>query len=481
MFTGSVTFGTNDPNENPFDFSLSGSVDAPAARIIDDGSAGYSPGGFLAGPKVEGFGGDVDYTPAHATRAATWTFSNLDPGTYQVAATWSPAYNRATTAPYHINGGSAITVNQRAHPRDFLADGARWEVLGEAEVGTGGDPIVVTLNANGVNGLVIADAVRIVAVSERALDRPGEFAVIDNGEPGFGGDSNGISTWGQTVGVTSFDGEYAYLKGDDNGHEANWTFSVVPGTYQVAATWQWAPYNRASNAPFKVSAGAVELPVTVNQTLAPSADQLVEGVAYANGVAFQVLTGNFEVTAGTSTLVVSATDDANSYVILDAVMVRVVSVAPPPSPLGAIGDGASPTVEGHLLAGEDLDPGAHIHDLMATTLGTGVRGLPVSEYDSVAPKYNDLALHVTQFSAELPTAHLRPPAAAQTLPANYSGEVRSAVLATSGDLRRADAVFARLDSWLHRDLDDFLDLPLEDNSDEANEELELWWALYGQE
>ena len=80
-----------------------------------------------------------------------------------------------------------------------MADGARWEVLGEAEVGTSGDPIVVTLTANGVNGLVIADAVRIVPVSELVLHRPGEFAVVDNGDPGFGGDSNGIYPGGRLV------------------------------------------------------------------------------------------------------------------------------------------------------------------------------------------------------------------------------------------------------------------------------------------
>jgi hypothetical protein len=352
-FSETISFRTNDWDEGLFNFSLDATVAGPQPTVIDDGDLGYDPGGFLAGPKVEGYGGDVDYTPAHATRTARWTFSNLDAGRYQVSATWSPDYNRATNASYHINGGAAIVVNQRAAPADYLAHGARWRVLGEAEVAAGGGSIEVTLTAAGVDGLVIADAVRVVPVSSRVLFREGEFAVIDNGEPGTGGDSQGVSTW-DTDGRTSFDGEYGYLLGDNSGHAATWTFEAVPGTYQVAVAWQFASYNRATNAPFTVTAGGNTLDVTVNQMLRPSADQLGEGVTYANGTAFQVLSAEFEVPAGTNWLEVSVTDHADSYVILDAVMVRVVSLAPP-SPLLA-GGAASGPARGGALTGTELSP-----------------------------------------------------------------------------------------------------------------------------
>jgi hypothetical protein len=390
-FTGTVSFGTNDPAVGAFEFTLSGTVAASQVRIIDDGSAGYNPGGFLAGSKVEGFGGDVDYSFAHSTRTASWNFSNLPAGTYQVAATWSPAYNRATNAPYHINGGSAIRVNQRAHPRDFHADGARWEVLGEVPVTTStpttaDGSIQVTLTADGIgSNLVIADAVRIVPVSSRVIDEVGEFAVVDNGELGFDGDSNGVSTWGQTVGVTSYDGEYAYLTGDNNGHEATWTFSVIPGaTYQVASIWQWASYNRATNAPFKIEAGTAVDDVTVNQTLAPSLDQSGTGLATVNGRTFQVLTNNFVVPSGENELTVSVTDNANSYVILDAVMVRLVTLPP----LLAEGGAAPTSADVAPLSGEQIEP--LVAEAIARWSAAGLDEAQLEELQSAEVKIVDL-------------------------------------------------------------------------------------------
>jgi hypothetical protein len=165
--------------------------------IIDDGDP--APGYTQSGPgltvtHLDGAFMDNRVSDANSGNTATWTFSGLDEGPYLVSATWIQHYNRASNAPYRINGGSAIRVNQRARPRDFMANGARWEILGQAAVTTAGGSITVSLSA-GTNGIVIADAVRIVPVSERVLHRPGELAVIDNGDPGVGGDSNGISTW----------------------------------------------------------------------------------------------------------------------------------------------------------------------------------------------------------------------------------------------------------------------------------------------
>jgi hypothetical protein len=356
--TGSVSIASNDFDENPFNFSLTGTVAPFQPQIIDDGDRppDYNPGNFIPGPKREGFGGDVDYQLANRAGAATWTFSGLEAGTYQLAATWSPAYNRATNARYRIDSGPNIPVNQRSHPRDFMANGARWEVLGQASV-AGLGSITVSLRA-GTNGIAIADAVRLVRVSDRVLYRPGELAVVDNGDPGFVGSSNGVSIW-ETVGRTSFDGEYAYLKGDNNGNATSWTFTGAPGFYRVAVAYQWAPYNRATDVEYTIN--GVPLPNPVSQKIPPSADQLGQGVVNVNGTDFQVLSSSVEIPADSDTIQVRVTDDANSYVSLDAVMVELVTVTPvppppPPFPLAAAAGAAVPPEEAEAVTAEELGP-----------------------------------------------------------------------------------------------------------------------------
>jgi hypothetical protein len=444
--------------------------------------------------------------------------------------------------------------------------------LGEAEVVTNGGSINVTLTAAGINGLVIADAVRIVPVSERVLYREGEFAVVDNGDPGFGGDTNGVSTWGQTVGVTSFDGEYAYLKGDNSGDKATWTLTVVPGTYQVGLSWQWASYNRATDASFTINGGA---PITVNQTLAPSANQLGAGagVMYANGTAFQVLTNTVVVPAGGSTLEVSVADNANSYVVLDAVMARLVSLPSPleaeggPAPqsaaaesvtneqlspllaeaitrwsasglddfqieslesaevkiadlpdaalgvaseagqtiwidvdaagygwfvdgtpaldeefplalsaggeLEAVDGGAAEGMDlltvlshelGHLLGLEDLDPHAHDHDLMAATLATGIRRLPVVESGELAT--GPEAASERQLSDD-PGSHTGGPGLAATAAVEVS------------EHQARDALFAQLGAAVSFRSQRFADEEVEDSREDLDSREELGWLLLG--
>jgi hypothetical protein len=277
----------------------------------------------------------------------------------------------------------------------------------------------------GTNGIVIADAVRIVPASDRVLDRPGELAVVDNGDPGFEGSSNGLSSW-ETVGRTSLDGEYAFLKGDNNGNEATWTVTVVPGTYQVAMTWQWAPYSRATDATYTINGGA---PITLSQRVPPSDDQLDKGVVNVNGTDFQVLSSAVEVPPGLDTVEVRVTDDANSFVTLDAVMVQVVNITAVPSsfPLTA-GGGAAPHTESAEVIMADFD--------VVAALETGLSHVPASALEpQVAPADDAARKHI----------------------------------------------FARVDGWLHYDVDDLADGPFDEDSDDPDKEANLLWAPYGQE
>lgn len=100
---------------------------------------------------------------------ATWTFLGLPSGTYQVAVSYgTPHPNRATNAPYSINGGPAILVNQEvvASGVPRLSDGANdipFELISTDTVVAGGTLSVVLTDQ--ANEFVIADAVAISPLS----------------------------------------------------------------------------------------------------------------------------------------------------------------------------------------------------------------------------------------------------------------------------------------------------------------------------
>ncbi|MCP4503997.1 MAG: hypothetical protein GY822_29080, partial [Deltaproteobacteria bacterium] len=103
----------------------------------------------------------------------SWTFSGLEDGEYQVAATWDNIWdNRYNTldAPLSIaNGGgttlATATVNQSIASSDFAYGGYSWDTLGTVNVTDGS--LIVTLGA-GSNGnkYTVADAIRIERIGD---------------------------------------------------------------------------------------------------------------------------------------------------------------------------------------------------------------------------------------------------------------------------------------------------------------------------
>ena len=93
---------------------------------------------------------------------------------------------------------------------------------------------------------------------------------------------------------------------------ATWTFTVSPATYRVSATW--SPFsNRATDAPYTIRSGVSTLgQVDVNQELGPN-DRTVDGSSWHD-------LGEFVVTG--STLIVELSDDANEFVIADAIRIE---------------------------------------------------------------------------------------------------------------------------------------------------------------
>jgi hypothetical protein len=117
-----------------------------------------------------GYQGDYDYVEASpgVTYTATWTVAGLAPDKdYQVLATWTPDFANASAAPFTLSSegvpiGGEIVVDQRRLQVDASFDGASWESLGVVHVS--GDTLVVTLDATGIGGRVIGDAIRVVQV-----------------------------------------------------------------------------------------------------------------------------------------------------------------------------------------------------------------------------------------------------------------------------------------------------------------------------
>jgi len=169
-YTGIISFDSNDADENPFDFSVSGSVSLsqPTPWIIDDGDAGYSAGGGWTVYNGIGTQGDFSYKGVGGGATATWTQTGLAPGDYRVSVTWESYSNRATDAPYTVLDGSTalgtVPINQRQAPTGFVENGVSWQDLGVFQLN--GSTLAVQLSdlAGPSGSYVIADAVRLERV-----------------------------------------------------------------------------------------------------------------------------------------------------------------------------------------------------------------------------------------------------------------------------------------------------------------------------
>jgi hypothetical protein len=170
-YSGTLSFGTNDPGNNPYSFTVSGT--ATTTEILNDNATGFTAtAGWLyaSGSNYsQYFNSDTHYILGSASSSdlATWTF-NVGPGTYRVSATWAPYSNRATNAQYTVKVGNTIvgssTVNQQLAPSGFSDAGAAWQDLGGGTFSvTAAGTITVQLAGTG-NGYLIADAIRVERV-----------------------------------------------------------------------------------------------------------------------------------------------------------------------------------------------------------------------------------------------------------------------------------------------------------------------------
>lgn len=139
-------------------------------------AAGHS-GGFNQGQQ------SVEPSTVVGLQTADWVFDNLEPGQYEVYVTWAAhpddinnhQTNGATNAQVNVSvDGSSVfseQLNQRQAPEGAVHGGVAWERLltsvpfnGMVTVASG--TVHVELSNQDANGLVYADAVRLVKVNQ---------------------------------------------------------------------------------------------------------------------------------------------------------------------------------------------------------------------------------------------------------------------------------------------------------------------------
>ncbi|MEF8756274.1 MAG: PKD domain-containing protein [Accumulibacter sp.] len=152
---------------------------APLAGLsyLDDHDAGYQEtGSWLGGVNPKAALGDYRFSgPGLGSAQATWTFTSLDKGLYEVFVTWPEHESRASNAHYAVSSGgvdgtgalhlvqlSEERVNQRFAPDDWYIPpwGGPWESLGRVDLAS--EVLQVTLDNQGADGLVAADGVHLV-------------------------------------------------------------------------------------------------------------------------------------------------------------------------------------------------------------------------------------------------------------------------------------------------------------------------------
>jgi hypothetical protein len=128
-------------------------------RTMDDGDPGYTEAG--SGWKNLNIGWDSEartHSKGTGTNTATWTFTGLPNGTYQVITRFPASNKNASNAPFRVNG-TLVPVNETIAPNDIAPEYLEgvWENLGTFAV-TNGTLTVVLSDA--ANGTVVADVVR---------------------------------------------------------------------------------------------------------------------------------------------------------------------------------------------------------------------------------------------------------------------------------------------------------------------------------
>ena len=133
--------------------------------------------------------------------------------------------------------------------------------------------------------------------------------IVDNQDSQHYQESGSWATWNDT---NAYQQDFRYHAAGNGSNTASWTLDGLQTTgqsYQLFATWT-AESNRPTNSPFTVFDGTTSLAtVRLNQQFAP-VDQTIDSHAWQSIGTYSTQTG---------TLTIQLSNDANGYVIADAV------------------------------------------------------------------------------------------------------------------------------------------------------------------
>jgi hypothetical protein len=219
--SAAITLGSNDGDESPFEFAVSGTV--LATKIIDDRHPLHAPTGYVdsAGSNwgtLSGVGREQDlrYTrKLDGSEVATWTF-DVTPGQYRVSATWpfgSTGYDEAS--PFTVFDGPAVAggnvrggrnLNQQVDPNDRFAFGSWWEDVGVVNISD--NTLTVQLRPDDPLLFVLADSVLIERLGDAAsFTVPAGFTLVTPPSGGL------IAPGGSTTFVLRLTAAYEGFKG----------------------------------------------------------------------------------------------------------------------------------------------------------------------------------------------------------------------------------------------------------------------------
>jgi hypothetical protein len=266
-------------------------------------------GGGISGPATADW-----QTPFTLSRTYTITGANA-PNSFTIAYYASPDATFGTANQFLLGtetisaaGDLAIGTHSGTSPSFLITTGGAYYLYAQLDSNN-------TINeVNETNN--VTQASQPVLVSGPVI--------VDNAQPGYSETGTGWADW-----AAGYNGDLRYHAAGTGADTASWQITGLPaGYYTIQATWNGAA-NHASNAPFAVYDGTTLVAtVLVNQQSAPSGSTTLGGVTFQNLVSVHITTG---------TIRVVLTDNANGFVVADAV--RVTPIPAPVIDLNWVGGG----------------------------------------------------------------------------------------------------------------------------------------------